>query len=211
MKTNVVMVRPMGNFSVSQRTKDGMFNATSLAKQWSASNNRKDVSDFLSLKTTKEFISALENDEKAETGIVVSVTRGGNDKKNQGTWMSPLLFIDFAMWLNPSFKVQVLKFVYDQLIKERQDAGDGYVLLSASGQKLNGYNYREVAIAMQWIVFGKKAKELRQHATQEQLKELNDLQTKLSFAIDMGYIKDYTCFIEELRRLYKMKNSKTPF
>ena len=35
--------------------------------------------------------------------------------------MSSLLFIDFAIWLNPSFKVQVLKFVYDQLIKQRHD------------------------------------------------------------------------------------------
>lgn len=33
--------------------------------------------------------------------------------------MHPLLFIDFAMWLNPAFKVKVLKFVYDELIKFR--------------------------------------------------------------------------------------------
>ena len=51
MKTNQNLIRKMGDFEVIQRTKDGMFNATSLAKQWSASNNRKDVSDFLSLKT----------------------------------------------------------------------------------------------------------------------------------------------------------------
>lgn len=208
MKTNVVMIRKMGNFDISQRTKDGMFNATALAKQWSITNNRKDVSDFLSLKSTKEFILALQNDENADTRNVVSVTRGGNDKKNQGTWMSPLLFIDFAMWLNPSFKVQVLKFVYDQLIKERHDAGDNYISLSASGQKLKGYDYREVAIALQWIVFGKKGKELRQSATQEQLTELNDLQTKLSFAIDMGYISSYQQLISELRKLYSNKNLK---
>lgn len=34
MKTNQVMIRPMGQFKVEQRTKDGFFNATSLLKQW---------------------------------------------------------------------------------------------------------------------------------------------------------------------------------
>lgn len=34
MKTNQIMVRPMGDFEVTQRTKDGFFNATELLKQW---------------------------------------------------------------------------------------------------------------------------------------------------------------------------------
>ena len=34
MKTNQEMIRKMGNFNVIQRTKDGMFNATDLSKQW---------------------------------------------------------------------------------------------------------------------------------------------------------------------------------
>ncbi len=92
MKTNVTMVRKMGEFDILQRTKDEMFNATSLAKQWLESGGkRKDVSDFLENKNTKEFIQALE-DENHNTGIPVFKTNRG---KNGGTWMSPLLFIDF--------------------------------------------------------------------------------------------------------------------
>lgn len=34
MKTNQNMIRPMGEFKVTQRTKDGFFNATELLKQW---------------------------------------------------------------------------------------------------------------------------------------------------------------------------------
>ena len=34
MKTNNVLTRPMGDFSVNQRTKDGFFNATELLRQW---------------------------------------------------------------------------------------------------------------------------------------------------------------------------------
>ena len=206
MKTNVTMVRKMGDFDVLQRTQDGMFDATSLSKQWkSVTGVRKDVGDFIKLESTKEFISALQLNDNVDTQKVVSVSRGG---KAQGTWMTPLLFIDFAMWLNPSFKVKVLKFVYDELIRERKIAGDNYIMLSAAGSKLKGYNYVEVAKAMQWIIYNKIGKDLRQHATQEQLTELNDLQSKLAFAIDMGYIKDYNQFLIELRKIYNAKNKK---
>lgn len=207
MKTNVVMTIKMGNFDIFQRTEDGMFNATSLLSQWNKKrglSRGKEVNDFLKIDKTKEFIAEVELRENHNTNKIVLSKKG----KNGGTWLHPLVFIDFAMWLNPSFKYDVLKFVYDELIKQRHDAGDNYISLSASGQKLKGYDYREVAIALQWIVFGKKGKELRQSATQDQLKELNDLQTKLSFAIDMGYITSYQQLISELRKLYSNKNLK---
>ena len=184
-----------------------MFNATSLLSQWNKKrglSRGKEVNDFLKIDKTKEFIAEVELRENHNTNKIVLSKKG----KNGGTWLHPLVFIDFAMWLNPSFKYDVLKFVYDELIKQRHDAGDNYISLSASGQKLKGYDYREVAIALQWIVFGKKGKELRQSATQDQLKELNDLQTKLSFAIDMGYITSYQQLISELRKLYSNKNLK---
>lgn len=34
MKTNQIIIRPMGDFKVIQRTKDAFFNATDLLKQW---------------------------------------------------------------------------------------------------------------------------------------------------------------------------------
>lgn len=207
MKTNVIMIRKMGNFDVSQRTIDGMFNATSLLKQWNFSKSLKrgkEVNDFLKIDKTKEFIIALEEDYNDTTKKIV-VTKEG---KNGGTWLDPLLFIDFAMWLNPKFKVQVLKFVYDELIRQRNEAGDNYISLSASGVKLVGYDFREVAIAMQWIVYNKKGKNLRQTATQEQLKELNDLQSKLAFLIDNNYITSYNQLLLDLRKMYSKKYAK---
>ena len=210
MKTNVTMIRKMGDFDVQQRTKDGMFNATNLAKQWNVqkSKGRKDISNFLNNSSTKEFISALSSETNTETRNLVTAVKGGNDKDNQLTWMHPYLFIKFAMWLNPNFEVKVIKFIHDQLIKSRHEAGDGYLQLSSSGEKLKGYNYAEIATAMQWIVYGKKGKDLRQTATENQLNELKDLQTKLSFAIDMGYIKTYPQLINELRKIWNDKNNK---
>lgn len=206
MKTSVVMIRKMGSFDVQQRTKDQMFNATSLLTQFNkGKRGTKDISSFLVKKSTKEFIEALSESENVNTRNLVLTSKG---KNAGGTWMHPFLFIDFAMWINPKFKVKVIKFVYDELIKSRNDAGDNYISLSASGLKLKGYNFSEVATAMNWIVFGKKAKLQRQTATQEELKELNILQTKLSFAIDMGYISTYQGLISEMRKIYHKKNNK---
>jgi len=202
------MIRNMGDYCVSQRTKDGMFNATGLAKQWNDLHNgsRKDISNFFENKSTKEFINALQS-ENDNTGIPVFTKNRG---KNGGTWMNPLLFIDFAMWLNPTFKVQVLKFVYDELIKNRHYAGDNYKVLSSAGCKLSGYNFKKVAKAMQWIVFNKTGKELRQTANQNQLREISDLETKLAFAIDMDYIKTFDDLMKEFRKMYAIKYLSNP-
>jgi hypothetical protein len=209
MKTNVIMVRKMGVFDVNQRTKDGMFNANSLLKQWNTANeSKKEIKDYFDNKSTQEFIDVLKNDESTIGGIVPMIKSRASKGENAGTWMHPYLFIDFAMWINPKFKFEVIKFVYDELIKYRNDAGDNYVSLSASGVKLKGYDFIEVAKAMQWIVFGRTGKELRQTATQKELVELNDLQSKLSFAIDMGYISTYSQLLSELRKIWNQKNRK---
>ena len=101
MKTNQILTRKMGDFNVHPRTSDGMFNANSMLKQWynSQGNKRgKGVNDFLKNDKTKEFISALELDYNDTTKKIVVVK---NVCKTSGTWLDPLLFIDFAMCLNP--------------------------------------------------------------------------------------------------------------
>lgn len=202
MKTNVNMVRKMGDFDVTQRTKDGMFNATLLLKQWNLDKNmNKSVNDFLKLKQTKQYIEVLCDDFKDGESPALK-TRG----KKASTWMHPYLFIDFAMWINPKFKLQVVKFVYDQLIKNRHDAGDNYNVLSRAGARLKGYNYSEVATALNYIVFNKKEKGLRNSATEEQLKELSELESNLAFSINNGLIKSYKLLVDTLRNMWSEKH-----
>lgn len=77
MKTNQLMKRKMGEFNVTQRTKDGFFCATELLRQWNeyANLNRgnsphlkqKDLKEFFYNKNTKEFIDALLEEEKLST------------------------------------------------------------------------------------------------------------------------------------------------
>lgn len=53
-------------------------------------------------------------------------------QKNGGTWMHPILFVKFAMYLSPRFEYHVLKFVSDEMIRYRNDAGDAYKELSSA-------------------------------------------------------------------------------
>ena len=67
----------MGQFEVLQRTKDGMFNATALIKQWNEQPNvamRKLDNYFNSIKT-QEFISTIQQRENLDTPKMVYLKR----------------------------------------------------------------------------------------------------------------------------------------
>jgi hypothetical protein len=119
--------------------------------------------------------------------------------------MHPYLFIDFSMWLNPKFKYDVIKFVHDQLIQFRHSAGDNYKGLTSAIQRFNNVNYCQLAKGLNYIIFNKHEENLRQKASEIQLKQLTDLQKQLAFSIDMGYIKSFDELINEMRRIWNNK------
>lgn len=224
MKTNQVLVRPMGQFQVEQRTKDGMFNATSLLKAWNSAVNlntqnsgdlkKKDMDDFFANKNVKEFIDALVDEENlnGENSPYLS-SRG----KNGGTWMHPILFIKFAMWINPRFEVQVIKFVYDQLIKYRNEAGDAYRELGAAIQSIVPKDFMPKAMmkvgeALNWIVFNNHEKMIRnKNGDESSMQELFTLERKVADLINEGFIKGYDGLIAYLRKKYIEKNNPKVF
>lgn len=213
MKTNQTLTRQMGCFSVYQRTSDGMFNATELLKQWNKNGKKKDMDDFLSNKMTKEYITVIESKENINTQKsgdlkVVKSARG----KNGGTWMHPFLFIDFAMWLNVEFKYEVIKFVYDQLIQYRIEAGDTYREMAAGIASISKkqeitHNITSIAKAINIIVYGKHQREIRNKEAEEQsMRDLVKLQIKVAELIKEGFIKSYDALINYLRRIWLEKN-----
>lgn len=212
MKTSVTMTRRMGNFDVFQRTSDGMFNATALLKQWNLNtqNNgdlkKKDMDDYLSIKSTKEFIDSIMKEENLHTMKMVYVSSRG--KYNGGTWMHPLLFIDFAMWLNPRFKYAALKFVYDQMIKYRNDAGDAYRELGSAIQSIVPKDnmpraMQKIGEAINWVVFNDHEHGMRNKIGEEsKQRELYELEHKVSDLINDGFIKTYDNLLYYLRKKY---------
>lgn len=215
MKTNQIMTRPMGQFHVEQRTKDGYFNATSFIKQWNLNTQnsgdlkKKEIKDYLDNKATKEFLSALMKEENLNRENSPYLTSRG--KYSGGTWMHPIMFIDFAMWLNPAFKVKVIKFVYDQMIKYRNDAGDAYRELSSAINTIVPNTFmpqamRKIGEALNYVVFNEHEPMLRnKKGSEESMRELFELERRLAENINDGLIKDFEQAIRFLRKRYANK------
>lgn len=212
------MIRPIGMFSVEQRTKDSMFNATALLKQWNATSKGDRKMDlYFNSPKTQEFIETIMSKENLHTPKMVYVKSRASRGANAGTWMSPILFIDFAMWINPSFKYDVIKFVFDRMIEFRNDAGDAYKDLGSAVQKIVAPNFMCVAMkkvgeALNWIIFNKHEKALRnKHGDEGKMRSLFDLEREIAMLINKGFIKDYKCLLSYLRDEYKRRNMPTVF
>lgn len=209
MKTNVNMVRKLDTFDVVQRTKDGMFNATVLLQQWNEkSGQKKMIAHYFENKSVEEFINTIIQKENLSYRDSVMIKSRANKGVNAGTWMHPLLFIDFAMWINPAFKYDVLRFVYDNLIAFRHDCGDNYRSLTASVSKFPDVDYPRLARALNYVVFGKHYGNIRNDASEAQLQELRSLEEKLSYAVDNDFITNFEELIKALRRNWADKWSK---
>ena len=225
MKTNQIMVRPMGDFEIIQRTCDGKFDCTNLLAQWNKANknNIKKIGDYLRLKETKEFVKALMEEPEFKDGnshllesddyknfpkSIVVVTRG----KNGGTYMTHLMFLDFAMWLNPAFKVKVLKFVQDEMIRYRNDAGDAYKELSSAVMKIVPKDFmpkamQKIGEALNWVVFNQHEKMLRnKFGDEKKQRELWQLEKKVADLINEGFITGFDNLIIYLRNQYQKRN-----
>ena len=215
----------MGDFEIIQRTCDGKFDCTNLLAQWNKANknNIKKIGDYLRLKETKEFVKALMEEPEFKDGnshllesddyknfpkSIVVVTRG----KNGGTYMTPLMFLDFAMWLNPAFKVKVLKFVQDEMIRYRNDAGDAYKELSSAVMKIVPKDFmpkamQKIGEALNWVVFNQHEKMLRnKFGDEKKQRELWQLEKKVADLINEGFITGFDNLIIYLRNQYQKRN-----
>ena len=221
MKTNQIMTRPMGNFHVEQRTKDGFFNATDLLRQWNSVSNlntqnsgdlkQKTVAHYFENNSTAEFIDALMKEENFTCRNSVYVKSKARADRGGGTWMHPILFIDFAMWLNPAFKVKVIKFVYDQMLKYRNDAGDAYKELSSAINSIVPNTFmpqamRKIGEALNYVVFNEHEQMLRnKKGSEESMRELFELERRLAENINDGLINNFEQAITFLRKRYANK------
>lgn len=218
MKTNQIMIRPMGQFNVSQRTKDGFFNATALLKAWnSRSMSERKMDNYFQSEKTKEFINTIMARENLHTPKLVYVKSRASRGDSAGTWMHPMLFIDFAMWLNPAFKYDVLRFVYDQMIAYRNEAGDAYRELSSAVAKIVAPNFmqtamRQLAQAINYCVFNEHETAIRNKRGEEsKMRRLFELERKVASLIDEGFITKFGDVVEYLRNQWRKANTPKIF
>jgi hypothetical protein len=222
MITNQNLIRKMGAFDVTQRTADGMFDTNALLTQWNNQPGmpRRKMVKYLGMSGTTELVNAIETElnpsRKSDHGdnVIVKTIKGKNTingRTPDSVWMHPYLFIDFAMWLNPTFKVKVLKFVYDELIKYRNEAGDSYREMSAAIKTIVkpdylGLSIRKVAQAMNIIVYGEHTQMIRNtQADEKKVRELAELERTITMLITDRFIKDYDSLLNYLRKVWQKK------
>ena len=211
MKTNQNLTRKMGEYSVLQRTQDGMFNATALLKQWnSTSSTERKMDNYFNSDKTQEFINTIMERENLHTPKMVYVKSRVSRGDNVGTWMSPMLFIDFAMWINPSFKYDVLKFVYDELIKFRNDAGDAYKELASAIVKITPKKeiptaMTKIAQALNFVCTNHHEREMRNQMDEPAMKEMVRLEQEIALLINVGHLTTIDNTINYLRNKWNAK------
>ena len=170
---------------------------------------RKDLKEYLSNKSTHEFIVQIMKEESFESEKQVILKSRASRGENAGTLMHPMLFIDFAMWLNPAFKYKVLKFVQDNMLFYRDKAGDAYREMASELQNIVGKDFiyvaiKRVAIGINHVIFGTHYKQVRDdYGTEDKMNELFDLEHKIAFLIKEGFLKDIEEVMSFLRKKYK--------
>ena len=143
MKTQVLMKRPLFDGSIRQKSDNGYLSANDLMKagnKWRIKNNKPpvDLQRWFQLEQTKEFVNELENQLNEKVKIA---SRG---RKGE-TWLHPYLFIDLALYISPKLKIEVYQWLYDELLKYRNNSGDSYKKMTGAlwHNSKNKSNFKE--------------------------------------------------------------------
>jgi len=154
-----------------------------------------------------EFMERVENETPAKLLKKIGMYKQTGARQTNTVWGHPSIFVLLAMEMNPMFYAKVVMWLTDELIINRIEAGNFYKALSQSISKWtpDGNQYITLAKALNHIIFRKHEPGIRNMASSKELKQLEDLEKQMSFAIDMGYITSFEMLLTELRKIYHKK------
>lgn len=178
------MKRDLFGSEISQNTGDGFFSVSDLVKagnRYRAMNGLDlfNLKNWLYTKSSKEFIGSLEG----KYGKVKRNSRG----KNSHTWVHPLLFIDIALAISPTLRIEVYEWLFDELIKFRDGSGDSY-------KEMCGYLYNGSQNKREFPAYvSKVAKKIKlacnveswETATEKQLRLRDKIHNNISLLSDV--------------------------
>ncbi len=124
MKTAVLMERKLFDGIIHQNSKTEFLSATDLLLVGNKFRIGLGLRPFdyrvwMRAAQVKEFMRELEH----QVGEAVWVPARG---RGQHTWCHAYLFIDLALAINPKLKIEVYKWLFDYLIRSRNESGDSY-------------------------------------------------------------------------------------
>lgn len=231
MKTNITMKstdRKLFGVTIRQETKTQFLSVTDLQEAYTRARIQngwvqKNLNEILSGATMAERIYFVLKEtgvinieypifmkEVSDSSLVKVLKKYGAYKTvgarvNKQTMCNPYIWTMLAMELNPLIYGKVVLWLTDNLIVNRIEAGDRFNTLCRSISKFPDVDYRSAAKGINYIVFNIHETQIRDKATAAQLKEIDDLQKSLAFAVDMGYIKSMSELMHELRKLWQKK------
>ncbi len=193
MITEKIMERPFLKGVVRQNHKTGYFEIKGLENEVNRKRLKKNKplkkhSEYLRIDATVEFLEALSMEEGLPISDLVITKRG----RNGGTWVHPLVFLDFALWTDVKLKVKVYKWIYDNLLAFRDNSGDSFKLQNTSLYTTypkafkNKYMYSKVANVISDACRVPRVKERWQTASEAQLKMRDDIHNNISLICELA-------------------------
>lgn len=229
---NVIMSstdRELFGVKIRQQTEGGLLNLSDLEEAYTRARinhgwPQKNITHILQSNTEvifyllekqgliklqmRSFMEEVENQGFAKYMKTLGVYKTTGRGETKTVWVNPYIFVMVAMDLNPLFKAQVIGWLTDKLIINRIEAGVFYKGLSAALAKLDVSDYRSIAKALNWIVFNRHETGLRNQGNSKELDELQRIEEKLAFAIEMGYIKTHEELLNLMRKMWADKWNK---
>lgn len=233
MKTNVIMRstdRLLFGVTIRQETKTGFLNLSDLQNCYEIAKgihgwSEKKINDILNRESNREriyyilqeqgimftpfhvFMEECENEGIIRLLKRLEVYKASGTRGQRTTSCNPYIWVLVALELNPMIYAKAMKWLTDNLILNRIEAGDFYKDFSRAVRKF-GPDYIKLASALNHIVFGRHEKGIRNTATKDQLIELIDIEKKLAFAIDMDMIVSEKDLVKKLRIMWNNKYDK---
>ena len=178
MKTRVLMKRELFGLEIKQQSDTGMLCLTDLnnaGRHYRAINNLKpfNLPAYLNSVAFLEFKEELER----RYGVVYVAARG----RYGLSWAHPLIFIDIALAIDPKLKIEVYKWMFDNLIKFRNDSGDSYKEMVAAiyMNHSNKADFPKYIVRVANYIRKMSGVEDWQQATEEQLKLRDDMHNNI--------------------------------
>lgn len=184
MKTEVIMIRELFGMPISQKSQSEFFSATDLVKAGNLMRLQNgcdifNINEYFRSKNTLTFIDALTK----KYGEIKIIRKG----RNAHTWVHPILFIDIALAISPELKIEVYEWLFDNLIKYRNESGDSFKKMA--GALFNNtftkstFNQEIIAVADQ-IKLTCKVEDW-QTATEQQLELRDKIQENIALLSDV--------------------------
>lgn len=232
MKTNVTLLsqsRALFGITIRQETKTGHLNLSDLDRAYQVArrqfgwSEKGKVQDIIAQKENSErvfyvlkeiglinsdfseFMRAVENEGLLKVLKAMGCYKTSGRGSNKTTWCNPYLWVLIAMELNPMLYGKTVVWLTDRLVFNRIEAGNMFKGLTKAIAKFPDVDYANLARALNHIVFGRHESGIRNTGTEEQLRELERLESNLAFSIDSGFIKSFPQLMEHLRGVWYKK------